>query len=181
MLSDQGTFQYEDPAGDNYVSIRASDPIARFEPARIEFTGMHSGVQNRDAPTIIYRLVEGTLDPGESATVTYGDRSQGSRGWQAQTFNNEGVLLPLYVGLQASAALRVHMNLLLPILHANSAVYGILVPQFAKIAGGQQRRELRRFTCAVLALYGAAALMFWGLLIVISITFCCGRVVTCST
>jgi O-antigen/teichoic acid export membrane protein len=76
------------------------------------------------------------------------------------------LLLPLYLGLAAGAVLRVHMNLLLPILHANSAVYGILIPQFVKIAARQQRRELLRFACAVLALYSAAALMFWGLLMV---------------
>ncbi len=76
------------------------------------------------------------------------------------------LLLPLYLGLEAGAVLRVHMNLLLPILHANSAVYGILIPQFAKVANLQSSREFRRFTCAVLALYGIAALMFWGLLMV---------------
>jgi len=76
------------------------------------------------------------------------------------------LLLPLYLGLEAGAVLRVHMNLLLPILHANSAVYGILIPQFAKVANLESSREFRRFTCAVLALYGVGALMFWGLLIV---------------
>ncbi len=99
MISDQGTYQYEDPAADNYVSIRASDPTVRFEATRIQFGGMHSGVQNNEAPTIVYRVVEGTLDPGESATIIYGDRSKGSRGWQVQTYNVEGLLLPIYVDL----------------------------------------------------------------------------------
>jgi hypothetical protein len=99
MVSDQGAYQFEDAAADNYVSIRASDPTVRWEPTRIEFGGMHSGAQNRSVPTIVYRIAEGTLDPGESATVTYGDRSAGSRGWQVQTFNVEGLLLPIYVDL----------------------------------------------------------------------------------
>jgi O-antigen/teichoic acid export membrane protein len=76
------------------------------------------------------------------------------------------LILPLYLGLEASAVLRAHMNLLLPILHANSAVCGILVPQFAKIAAAQRKSELRRFTYAVLALYAVGALTFWGLLLV---------------
>jgi hypothetical protein len=99
MVADQGTYQYEDPTGDNYVSIRASDPTVRFEPSRIQFGGMHSGLQRADAPTIVFTVAGGTLDNGESATVTYGDRSKGSRGWQVQTFNVEGLLLPIYVDL----------------------------------------------------------------------------------
>ena len=107
MVSDQGVYQYEDPTGDNYVSIRASDPTVRFEPTRIQFSGMHSGVQNSDAPTIVFKIAAGTLDPGESATVTYGDRSKGSRGWQVQTFNVEGLLLPIYVDLVGQGPLPV--------------------------------------------------------------------------
>jgi O-antigen/teichoic acid export membrane protein len=76
------------------------------------------------------------------------------------------LLLPLSLGLEASAVLRAHMNLVLPILHANSALYGILIPQFAKIFTQQRKFELWRFTRAVLVLYTLAALVFWGLLIV---------------
>jgi len=76
------------------------------------------------------------------------------------------LLLPLHLGLQASAVLRAHMNLLLPILHTNSALYGILIPQFAKIIARQSRYELWRFTRAVLALYALGALICWALLMV---------------
>jgi O-antigen/teichoic acid export membrane protein len=75
------------------------------------------------------------------------------------------LILPLYLGLQASATLRAHMNLLLPILHANAALFGILIPQFARVFARRQPGELWRFTRAVLALYAAGALVFWALLL----------------
>jgi O-antigen/teichoic acid export membrane protein len=56
--------------------------------------------------------------------------------------------------------------LVLPLLHANSALYSILIPQFAKIFAQQRKFELWHFTRTVLALYALAALLFWGLLIV---------------
>jgi O-antigen/teichoic acid export membrane protein len=76
------------------------------------------------------------------------------------------LILPLYLGLQASAELRAHMNLLLPIVHANAALFGILIPQFAGLLAQPTRGEFWRFLRIVLALYAAAALLFWGLLVV---------------
>jgi O-antigen/teichoic acid export membrane protein len=76
------------------------------------------------------------------------------------------LLLPLFLGLEATAALRAHMNLLLPILHANSAVFGTLIPQFSKIFDQQRGFQLGRFTLEVLALYAGGALIFWVLLMV---------------
>jgi O-antigen/teichoic acid export membrane protein len=78
------------------------------------------------------------------------------------------LLLPLYAGLEASAQLRAHMNLVLPILHANSALYSILIPQFARIFAQHRAEELWRYTRTVVALYALAAVVFWALLIVFS-------------
>jgi O-antigen/teichoic acid export membrane protein len=75
------------------------------------------------------------------------------------------LILPLYLGLQASAELRAHMNLLLPILSANAALFGILIPQFAGLLAQPTHGEFWRFLRIVLALYAAAALLFWGLLV----------------
>jgi O-antigen/teichoic acid export membrane protein len=76
------------------------------------------------------------------------------------------LLLPLYVGLQASALLRAHLNLLMPILHANSALYGILIPQLSKIAAHGRWDAFRRFIGTVLVLYALGALVCWVLGIV---------------
>ncbi|HZP87841.1 MAG TPA: hypothetical protein VFB54_13580 [Burkholderiales bacterium] len=76
------------------------------------------------------------------------------------------LLLPLYLGLEASAVLRAHMNLILPILHVNSALYGILIPQFTRTFARQGRLELWRFVRMVLVLYAVGALIFWAALTV---------------
>jgi O-antigen/teichoic acid export membrane protein len=76
------------------------------------------------------------------------------------------LILPLYLGLQASATLRAHMNLVLPILHANSAVFGILIPQFAAIFARHKHNEFWHYLRAVLLMYAVGALLFWALLLV---------------
>ena len=90
LATDQGRFQHEDPKAEHYVSIRSSDPGARFEPTKVVLLGMH-GAFRGNAPTIAFELQGTALDAGDTVTVTYGDRSQGSRGWRTTSFTDRRV------------------------------------------------------------------------------------------
>ena len=97
-MGDQGREQLEDPAGDDYVSIASSNPAARFEPIKVPLAGLHGGfVVQR--PTPAYRLVGPALQPGDTVTLTYGDRSKGSRGLKVQTFTTDALVFAVYVDL----------------------------------------------------------------------------------
>ncbi len=97
-MGDQGREQLEDPAGDDYVSVASSNPAARFEPIKVPLAGLHGGfVVQR--PTPAYRLVGPALQPGDTVTLTYGDRSQGSRGLKVQTFTTDALVFAVYVDL----------------------------------------------------------------------------------
>jgi hypothetical protein len=104
LATDQGRFQHDDPKGDHFVSIRSSDPAARFEKTEVLLIGMH-GAFRGNAPTIAFELQGSTLDRGETVTVTYGDRSQGSRGWRTTSFATDEFLLPIYLDLDGKGDL----------------------------------------------------------------------------
>jgi hypothetical protein len=90
-----GQPQVDAPAGDNFFSIRASRPEARF---------VHAGPGDRQTLTTpilhIFRLEGATLEPGDTITMTYGDRSRGSRGFQVQGNSVDQLTFPFYVDLE---------------------------------------------------------------------------------
>jgi hypothetical protein len=96
---DAGVPQIEDPAGDNYTSIAASDPSARFTRTTVPLTGLHGG--NRNArPTPAFRLEGASLAPGDVVTFLVGDPSGGSRGLQVQTTATDDFKIPIYVDVE---------------------------------------------------------------------------------
>ena len=99
--SDHGAMQNTDPKGENYVSIQASNPAARFAPTRPNLFGPHGNLVI-EAPLVAFELIEGALAPGDVITVTYGDTSEGSPGFQIHTFEGDEMYLPLYVDLEAN-------------------------------------------------------------------------------
>lgn len=103
VFSDHGPFQPDDPAGDNYVSISCSRPEIRFETTRKRLPTtdiQHNGQTGVQTPPLVFKLVEGTLTKGDIITLTYGDRSGGSRGFKVQSYTNDFFPLPLYVDLE---------------------------------------------------------------------------------
>jgi hypothetical protein len=90
--------QGDDPAGDNYVSIKCSNPNAQFTPEYIEYGGQHGGFRS-EAKALVFRLEGATLNRGENVTLTYGDRSGGSRGYKVQLPTTDRFPLPVYVDL----------------------------------------------------------------------------------
>jgi hypothetical protein len=117
FLSDQGTLQTEDTAGDNYVSLRWSNRQARFDRITVPLRGIHGGFRGAQ-PMIGFRLMEGELSEGDTLTVVYGDRSGGSRGFQMQSSQNDRIVLPLYLDPDGS-------GLFLPPSWPSYAVHGI--------------------------------------------------------
>src|SRR6185436_5608845 len=104
LATDQGRFQNDDPKAEHYVSIRCSDPAARFEPTKVLLLGMHGAFRGK-APTIAFELQGTALDAGDTVTVTYGDQSQGSRGWRTTSFTTDEFLLPIYLDLDGNGDL----------------------------------------------------------------------------
>ena len=75
-MGNYGAFQTDDPGGDGLVSIASSNASARFVADTAPVSGMHGGFRGA-APVLFFRLAEGRLGPGDTVTVTYGDRSGG--------------------------------------------------------------------------------------------------------
>ena len=101
LQSDAGRLQGSDPGADHYVSAKTSNPHVRLTETVTSWSGMHGGFRSpADLPS--FKVAEGRLDPGDTVTVVYGDRSGGSKGWRQQSFESDQVLLPLYIDLDGS-------------------------------------------------------------------------------
>jgi hypothetical protein len=95
-------FQRDDPTANDYVTIACSNPDARFTNDTIPMTGMHGGFLAGGLESLVYRLEDTDLEQGDTITITYGDTSGGSRGFQVQTYANDFFPLPVYVDLDGS-------------------------------------------------------------------------------
>jgi hypothetical protein len=100
LMNDGSVPQVDNPAGSGYVSIRSSNAGVRFGKAKIAWTGMHGGFRG-SSDNAAWRLESGTLQPGDTVTLTFGDTSGGGRGLQMPSFSNDKFLLPVYVSLKA--------------------------------------------------------------------------------
>ena len=101
FMAGYGRWQTEDPAADHYISISSSNPDVRFVADRYPFGGMHGGFRGRQ-PTLLFRVEAGTLNEGDTATITYGDTSGGSRGLRMSTISSDRMPLPLYLDFDGS-------------------------------------------------------------------------------
>jgi hypothetical protein len=104
FMSNQGAYQATKPSFDNFITIQSSDPDATFVIDTRQVSGMHGGFRGA-TPGLFFRLKEGLLTERDTVTITYGDRSGGSRGFRVQTFSNDAFPLPLYVDLQGKRQL----------------------------------------------------------------------------
>ena len=117
-----GPFQTEDPARDGYVTIATSDADAAFETDVYMARGPHGGFRAPE-PALVFRLASGQLDPGETVTITYGDRSGGGPGLVMTSTSSARMPLPLYVDLDASGEWRPLP--LLPFVVTGTRVAGV--------------------------------------------------------
>ncbi len=91
-------FQAERPAADSYVSLRCSKESVRLE--KVKPWGQWATRLTR--PVASYRLTGGSLTTGDTITVTYGDRSGGSRGATLRPWAIDEYVLPFFVDLEGA-------------------------------------------------------------------------------
>ncbi len=96
FMPNYGIWQTADPEADNYVSISSSNGAASFAVDSVPMRGMHGGFRGQ-RPALMFRLATGRLSTGDTVTITYGDRSQGSRGFLMADFASDRMPLPLYL------------------------------------------------------------------------------------
>jgi len=96
FMPNYGIWQARDPAADNYLSITSSNPRVGFTADVTDMQGMHGGFRGA-APALVFRVATGTLAPGDTVTITYGDTSRGSRGFLMADFSSDRMPLPLYL------------------------------------------------------------------------------------
>lgn len=94
------SFQTSDPSADDYLAISSSNPDARFEVTSYPVSGIMSDrITGPAIPRPFFRLTEGTLQPGDTVTVTLGETSQGSNGYKIPNFQNTGLRMRVWVFL----------------------------------------------------------------------------------
>jgi hypothetical protein len=98
LMNDGGPPQNTSPEADNYISARASNAGAKLTPLTVPWGGMHGGFRGQ-AANPAFRLEGESLRPGDTITLTYGDRRGGSRGIRMPSFSNDRLLYPIYVSL----------------------------------------------------------------------------------
>jgi len=99
-MANHGPLQRDNPAGDHYVTVTCSNPKARIENATAPLFGMHGGYSGR--PLMVFKVADSPLVKGDTITITYGDRSGGSRGFRVQTYANDFFPLPVYVDIEGT-------------------------------------------------------------------------------
>jgi len=98
FMSNHGVLQRDNPKGDNYLSVRSSNPRARFSHAKGPMSGMHGNFRG-SRQMMVFRLDGVALTEGETITLTFGDRTGGGKGFLVQTYSNDAFPLPLYIDL----------------------------------------------------------------------------------
>ena len=98
---DHGVLQTTDPKGENYLAVTASRAASRFvaDGARL-LSGVFGDLAKPDM-SLFLRLEGEALQPHDTVTITYGDTSGGSRGFQVQSYSNDEAPLPLFVAFDA--------------------------------------------------------------------------------
>ena len=99
FMGNHGAFQTDQPRGDGLVTISTSNASARFVAGKAPVAGMHGGFRGA-APVLFFRLAEGRLGPGDTVTVTYGDRTGGGRGLLMPSFSSDRMAFPLYLAFE---------------------------------------------------------------------------------
>ncbi len=99
FMGNHGAFQTDQPRGDGLVTISSSNASARFVAGKAPVAGMHGGFRGA-APVLFFRLAEGGLGPGDTVTVTYGDRTGGGRGLLMPSFSSDRMAFPLYLAFE---------------------------------------------------------------------------------
>ena len=90
-------YQADDPTADNYVSIKSSNPVAKFEVSSTPTSGMFAPRLGGFAPRTFFQLSSGVLAKGDTVTITIGDKSGGSRGLKLIHWSNSAAKFPIWI------------------------------------------------------------------------------------
>lgn len=101
FMADQGVYQVNPLASDNFVSIKSSNSEVKFKPIKVAKMGQHGGFR-APSPNLAFQVESGQLTSGDTVTITYGDTSQGGRGFKVQSVSNDYYQLPVYISFDAS-------------------------------------------------------------------------------
>ncbi len=93
-----GRLQTRNAEGANYITVRTSNPDARFTAS--EPWGRWASFETRNA--IAFRLSGSELSKGDTVTIAFGDRSEGSPGLKLQNWSNDRVVFKTFVDLEGN-------------------------------------------------------------------------------
>ncbi len=97
-------YQTDDPSAENYVTVRSSNPEAVFVVDSFPASGQYApNLFRLNVPRLFFRLAEGTLNRGDTITVTFGDMSEGSPGLRTLHYSNSAMRYPVWVLTSAQA------------------------------------------------------------------------------
>ena len=96
FMTNFGTWQVNDASAPNYISIDSSNDKVSFVATTDPMSGMHGGFRSSRA-TLAFKLASGTLQPGDTVTIRYGDTRQGSPGMSMPSFSSDRMPLPIYL------------------------------------------------------------------------------------
>ena len=96
------SLQTDDPAQANYVTVRSSNPQARFTPSEPWGEWLSFLIRTSNLP---FRLSGAQLAEGDTVTITYGDTSGGGPGLKLQESSNDQVILHVLVDLEGQGDL----------------------------------------------------------------------------
>ena len=96
-----GVFQANDPAADDYVTITSDRAGVTFARDEEKVSGMHGGFRGAQ-PVLAFRVSEGTLQPGDTVSITYGDTRGGSRGFRMGPASTDFLPVPIYLDFDGS-------------------------------------------------------------------------------
>lgn len=110
--------QANDAAADNFVTARTSNSNVKLSVETYPISGIFSPTLGPvEAPRAFFKVTQGELRPGDRITVTYGDRTKGSRGLKLISVSNSALRFPLWV-------VTAEDGVLLTPREANIPVYG---------------------------------------------------------
>lgn len=75
-------------------------------------------------------------------------------------------LLPVWAGLEGSAAVRALMNLVMPLLHTNAAITILLMPRCVQALKAEGKAGLDRMLRLAFLLLATGAVLYWGVILV---------------
>lgn len=117
-----GEYQAADPKADNYMTIRSSNPGVTFAVDTQDLTGMFSiRLGGAPAPRLFFRVASGELKPGDTVTVTFGDRSGGSKGVKLVPWSNSALRFPIWVLTEPGGLMLAPREIAFPIVGAKAA------------------------------------------------------------